>query len=175
MDLRRETPVHFRTTCTGLLRGDAGQKLSNLIRLPHELTRLDTNTMTEAKLDAKVRAACSHAPFGRPSACPPHAQGPFPSRTAPKVRASNSPCLADMERAQCAWHSFGMSFTATITIGDPSHPEPQEGLPVDRLPDAFVTPEDARRAAQEHIEQLRSRGLDGFYRVFGEDGTEILS
>ena len=141
MDLRRETPVHFRTTCTGLLRGDAGQKLSNLIRLPHELTRLGTNTMTVAKLDAKVRAACSHAPFGRPSACPPHARRPFPWRTAAKVRArENSPCLTDMERAQYPWHNFGMSFAATITIGDPSRPEPQEGLPVHRLPDAFVTP-----------------------------------
>jgi hypothetical protein len=106
---------------------------------------------------------------------PDYGSNPNPYPTAAKVRASNSPCLADMERAQCAWHSFGMSFTATITIGDPSHPEPQEGLPVDRLPDAFVTPEDARRAAQEHIEQLRSRGLDGFCRIFGEDGTEILS
>jgi hypothetical protein len=97
----------------------------------------------------------------RPPDC---GSNPNPYRTAAKVRASNSPCLADMERAQCAWHSFGMSFTATITIGDPSHPEPQEGLPVDRLPDAFVTPEDARRAAQEHIEQLRSRGLLSDFR-----------
>ena len=88
--------------------------------------------------------------------------------------ARGSALLIDMERARCRWHSFGMSFTATITIGDPSRPEPHEGLPVHRLPDAFVTPEDARRAAQEHIEQLRSRGEDGFCRIFGEDGTEIL-
>jgi hypothetical protein len=81
--------------------------------------------------------------------------------------------LTAMESAGTACHIPGMAFTVDIVHVEPPGPDSEQGMPSFRLPGGYRTLEEARDAAEKHLDQLGRPIGAAYYRISAGNGQEV--
>jgi hypothetical protein len=80
--------------------------------------------------------------------------------------------LTAMDATRFAWHISAMPYTVEVVLAELQGPENDQAMPAIRLPETYLTIEQASDAARAYIKNLNRPAGSAFYKILDEHGHD---